>query len=54
MGDYYQDAYYGGDENNISYPCASWAPILGFMGMAGAVVFASELVSFDVSSSPMT
>ena len=37
MGDYY------GDENNISYPCASWAPILGFGGCAFAVVFASEL-----------
>ena len=27
---------------NISYACPSWAPILGFMGIASAVVFASE------------
>jgi len=35
MADYY------GDENNISYPCASWAPILGFGGCAFAVCFAN-------------
>jgi len=30
-----------GDENNISYPCTSWAPILGFGGCAFAVVLAN-------------
>jgi len=35
MADYY------GDEGNISYPCASWAPVLGFGGCAFAVVFAN-------------
>jgi hypothetical protein len=35
MGDYY-------NEGNVSVPCASWAPIVGFMGCAFAVVFASE------------
>jgi V-type H+-transporting ATPase proteolipid subunit len=34
-------ADYFGDENNISYPCAKWAPILGFGGCAFAVVFAN-------------
>lgn len=34
------DNYY--NEGNISYPCASWAPVVGFMGCAMAVVFASE------------
>ena len=27
---------------NMSYTCPSWAPILGFTGIACAVVFASE------------
>ena len=30
------------DEENFSYVCAPWAPILGFMGCASAIVFASE------------
>lgn len=34
-------ADYFGDENNISFPCAKWAPILGFGGCAFAVVFAN-------------
>jgi hypothetical protein len=29
-------------EGNVSYVCTSWAPILGFMGIASAVVFASK------------
>uniref|UniRef100_A0A7S4I5C6 V-type proton ATPase proteolipid subunit n=1 Tax=Odontella aurita TaxID=265563 RepID=A0A7S4I5C6_9STRA len=33
-GDYY-------NEGNVSYLCASWAPILGFGGCAFAVVFAN-------------
>lgn len=33
-GDYY-------NEGNISYPCASWAPALGFFGCAFAVVLAN-------------
>lgn len=37
MGD---ENYY--NEGNISYPCASWAPILGFLGCASAIVFASK------------
>lgn len=35
MGDY------AGDELNISYPCPSWAPLLGFGGCVFAVVFAN-------------
>jgi|Transcript_25232 V-type H+-transporting ATPase proteolipid subunit len=35
MGDNYYEA------GNISYPCASWAPILGFSGCVFAVVFAN-------------
>jgi hypothetical protein len=31
------------DISNISYPCTAWAPILGFSGIAAAVVFASKL-----------
>jgi hypothetical protein len=34
-GDYY-------NEGNLSYACTSWAPILGFMGIASAVSFASK------------
>uniref|UniRef100_A0A7S2ULB3 V-type proton ATPase proteolipid subunit n=1 Tax=Attheya septentrionalis TaxID=420275 RepID=A0A7S2ULB3_9STRA len=33
-GDYYE-------EGNISYPCAAWAPLLGFAGCTVAVVFAN-------------
>jgi len=33
------DYYY--NEANISYPCAAWAPGLGFFGCAAAVVFAN-------------
>jgi len=32
---------YDEDEANMSYLCTSWAPVLGFMGCAGAVVFAN-------------
>lgn len=31
------------DEENVSYTCPSWAPIVGFTGIACAVVFASKL-----------
>ena len=34
------DNYY--NEGNLSYVCASWAPILGFAGIASAVTFASK------------
>jgi hypothetical protein len=34
------DDYY--NEGNISYTCTSWAPVVGFAGIAFAVVFASE------------
>jgi len=30
------------EEGNISYACPSWAPIVGFTGIAFAVVAASE------------
>lgn len=33
------DNYY---EGNISVTCPSWAPVVGFAGVAVAVVFASE------------
>ena len=44
------DANVGGDDYlyyddtifNNSVPCPSWAPIVGFTGIACAVVFASE------------
>jgi hypothetical protein len=35
------DDYY--NEGNVSVPCASWAPAVGFMGCVFAVVFSSEL-----------
>ena len=37
---------YGGyqGEENVSYTCPSWAPIVGFTGIACAVVFASKSV----------
>jgi hypothetical protein len=31
-----------GDDSNMSSACPSWAPIVGFIGIACAVVFASE------------
>lgn len=34
------EEYYSG--TNESYICPSWAPIVGFTGIACAVVFASE------------
>jgi hypothetical protein len=34
------DDYY--NEGNVSVPCASWAPAVGFMGCVFAVVFSSE------------
>jgi hypothetical protein len=34
------DDYY--NEGNTSYTCAAWAPVVGFAGVAFAVVFASE------------
>jgi len=30
------------NEGNISHVCASWAPMVGFAGIASAVVFASK------------
>lgn len=39
MADDGDDYYYPG---NVSYVCTSWAPILGFMGIACSVVFASK------------
>lgn len=33
------------NEGNLSYVCAAWAPILGFAGIASAVVFASKCFS---------
>jgi len=33
------DNYY--NEGNVSTACPAWAPIVGFMGIASAVVFAS-------------
>ena len=35
------DEYY--NEANLSYACPSWAPTVGFIGIASAVVFASKL-----------
>ena len=35
-----QEEYY--NDGNISYTCVSWAPVVGFAGVAFAVVFASE------------
>jgi hypothetical protein len=32
------------NEGNVSYPCASWAPAVGFTGCVFAVVFASEFL----------
>lgn len=37
------------DEENFSYVCAPWAPVLGFMGCASAIIFASELPSLRIS-----
>jgi hypothetical protein len=34
--------YYSSDETNASVACPSWAPIVGFTGIACAVCFASE------------
>jgi hypothetical protein len=36
------DGYYYGDDLNNSVACPSWAPIVGFTGIACAVCFASE------------
>lgn len=36
LEDYYNEA-------NLSYACPSWAPTVGFIGIASAVVFASKL-----------
>ena len=40
------------DEENFSYVCAPWAPILGFMGCASAIVFASEFRGGERSFDP--
>lgn len=40
MAEYYEPG-------NVSVACASWAPVLGFMGCAFAVVFASESVGLN-------
>ena len=37
------------DEENFSYVCAPWAPVLGFMGCASAIIFASEFRSLRAS-----
>ena len=31
-------------QENVSYACTSWAPVVGFAGIAAAVVFASKFV----------
>ena len=36
---YYNNGYY--DDGNVSYGCPSWAPMLGFMGCASAVILAN-------------
>lgn len=36
------EEYY--DEGNVSHTCPSWAPTVGFVGIAAAVVFASKFV----------
>jgi hypothetical protein len=43
-GDYYYN------EGNLSYACTAWAPILGFMGIASAVTFASKYCSIIILS----
>ena len=40
------------DEENFSYVCAPWAPVLGFMGCASAIVFASEFRGEEESLDP--
>jgi len=40
MGDEQEEIYY---DVNVSYPCPSWAPILGFTGIVCSVAFASTL-----------
>jgi hypothetical protein len=42
MHRYLEDGSQGGDELNASVACPSWAPIVGFTGIACAVCFASE------------
>ena len=32
------------NEGNLSYACPSWAPVLGFMGIAASVTLSSEFV----------
>jgi hypothetical protein len=44
------DEYY--DEGNLSYACPSWAPTVGFVGIASAVVFASKFVAFGLGLEP--
>ena len=39
MGDEY---YYDENQNNISYQCPNWAPVLSFTGISMAVAFASK------------
>jgi hypothetical protein len=34
--------YYYEQDANMSYTCPSWAPMIGFIGIACAVVFASK------------
>lgn len=34
------DSYY--NQGNISVACPSWAPIIGYVGITSAVVFASK------------
>jgi hypothetical protein len=46
------DDYY--NEGNVSVPCASWAPAVGFMGCVFAVVFSSELKILKEKSMVLT
>ena len=45
---YLEDAQeFDADSLNVSVACPSWAPIVGFTGIACAVCFASEYFQFD-------
>ena len=43
------EEYY--EEGNLSYACPSWAPTVGFIGIASAVVFASKLEGRQICAS---
>jgi hypothetical protein len=40
-------------EGNISHVCTSWAPIVGFAGVASAVVFASKYHTHKHEKKPL-